>query len=149
LRAAEEEAARRAAAEEEARRAEEIARAQAAALKAAEKRAADEAAALKATAPRRPRLGVEVKMMDDPASGRKDCTATVHSVAPHGPADQAGIRAGDVVLKWNGNALTSKKRLQQMLEHTTPGMEVVLSIQRDSHPREVTIIAGVAGGTAQ
>ena len=60
-------------------------------------------------------------MLDD-GRGRKDCVAVVHAVAPNGPAAQAGVRAGDIVMKWNGIPLDGKGKLERLLGQTVPGL---------------------------
>ena len=66
-------------------------------------------------------LGVEIKMLDD-AAGRKDCVVVVHSVTPNGPASQAGILPGDVLLAWDGIPLDSKAKFQRLLDQNSPGV---------------------------
>lgn len=56
----------------------------------------------------------------------------VTSVIPGSPADRANIRAGDIILKWNGAVFPSARRLREKIffDHR-PGDDVTVTIQRD------------------
>jgi hypothetical protein len=92
---------------------------------------------------RRPMLGVEIKMLDD-AAGRKDCVVVVHSVTPNGPASQAGILPGDVLLAWDGIPLDSKAKFQRLLDQNSPGSKIVISALRRQSERNFNITVGAA-----
>ena len=55
----------------------------------------------------RPRIGVLVAGEAD--SAKDKIGATVQRVTPDGPADKAGIKAGDIITKFNGTALGGLK----------------------------------------
>ncbi len=67
--------------------------------------------------------------------------ALVGNVVPGGPADRAGLEAGDVVLEFNGHQVTDSRRLQLEVAETKPGTAVPVEILRngDSQKMEVTI----------
>lgn len=54
----------------------------------------------------RPKLGIVLRTERDPSSDASG--AYVEAVTPGGPADEAGVRAGDVITKINGESLTGK-----------------------------------------
>jgi S1-C subfamily serine protease len=58
----------------------------------------------------------------------QDTFLCVHSVLPAGPCHQAGIRAGDVIVAWAGQRLTSKSQWADKVSITKPGDVVSLSI---------------------
>ena len=55
----------------------------------------------------------------------------VTSVVSGGPADQAGIRKGDVITKFDGKSVTSYSKLENRLKYSS-GEEVTVAIQRAS-----------------
>ncbi|MGI6056623.1 MAG: trypsin-like peptidase domain-containing protein [Bilifractor sp.] len=56
----------------------------------------------------------------------------VTSVVSGGPADQAGIRKGDVITKFDGKSITSYSKLENRLKYYSSGEEVPVVIQRAS-----------------
>ncbi len=73
--------------------------------------------------------------------------ALVLAVQPAGPADTAGVRAGDVVVKFNGEAVSSVEDLLDLLRDTSPGEEVPLTVARSQgSTSEVAVVIGSVGG---
>lgn len=56
----------------------------------------------------------------------------VTSVVSGGPADQAGIRKGDVITKFDGKSVKSYSKLENRLKYYSSGEEVTVAIQRAS-----------------
>ena len=56
--------------------------------------------------------------------------AVVTEVMADSPAEEAGLRPGDVILKINGESITSISKLRNMISLTPPGAEMTLSIFR-------------------
>ena len=56
----------------------------------------------------------------------------VTSVVSGGPADQAGIRKGDVITKFDGKSVTSYSKLENRLKYYSSGEKVTVAIQRAS-----------------
>ena len=54
----------------------------------------------------------------------------INSIFKNGPADQAGIRMGDVVRKINDVEVNDIKDVQKMVANLMPGQSVVLEVQR-------------------
>jgi len=67
--------------------------------------------------------------------------ALVQSVSQGGPADKAGVKAGDVVLEFNGRPISNTTDLQKMVSSTKPGTSVALKVVRNG--REQTLHATV------
>jgi serine protease Do len=67
--------------------------------------------------------------------------ALVGDVVPGGPADQAGFKDGDVVMKFNGQKITDSRQLQLIVAETKPGAKVPVEILRNGDPKtfEVTV----------
>jgi len=65
--------------------------------------------------------------------------ALIREVVPDGPADQAGIEAGDVVVEWNGHPVDNPTTLRLMIARTEVGSEVKCEIVRDGAPETRTV----------
>jgi serine protease Do len=62
----------------------------------------------------------------------------VNSVQPGGPAEKAGIRAGDVILKFNGTPVNDPNDLRNRIAATPPGTNVTLTIVRDGREQQLS-----------
>ncbi|MCG8582542.1 MAG: Do family serine endopeptidase [Bacteroidales bacterium] len=73
----------------------------------------------------------------------------IGSVAPDGGAEEAGLKAGDIILSVNGEAVNSVPELQERVSMHRPGEKVNLIVLRDGKqkPFEVTLrnIRGTTG----
>ncbi|HSU13112.1 PDZ domain-containing protein [Longimicrobium sp.] len=70
-----------------------------------------------------------------------DNVARVEEVLPGSPADRAGIRAGDVVVRLNGRAAT-EEAVESLREHLAAGETVRLRVRRDGREEERVVVAG-------
>jgi Do/DeqQ family serine protease len=61
----------------------------------------------------------------------------INSVTPDSPADQAGIRRGDVIIAVNGDAVSDTNTLRNRIAGMQPGSEVTLTILRDGKEQTV------------
>jgi serine protease Do len=61
----------------------------------------------------------------------------VTTVEADSPAAKAGLKAGDVVLKFDGKAIEDAADLREAVNAADGGTEVTLSIQRDGRPMDV------------
>jgi len=59
-------------------------------------------------------------------------------VASGGPAAQAGLRPGDVVISIDGEPATSNVQLQELTLTKKPGVTVTLGYSRDGKPAAAT-----------
>lgn len=83
-------------------------------------------------------IGVQV----DDSSG--DAGARVREVSPGGPAEQAGVRAGDVIVAVNGTNVRGHEpaaRVVELLHDVRPGDKVDLEISRDGKTRQLAVTA--------
>lgn len=68
--------------------------------------------------------------------------AMVNSVQSGGPAEQAGIKMGDVITAFNGTNVVDNNNLRNLVASTAPGTEVTLSVLRDGREQKVTVKLG-------
>jgi putative serine protease PepD len=67
----------------------------------------------------------------------------VQAVAPGGPAEQAGLRAGDVITSINDEPATSNIQLQELTLTRKPGDTVSLGYSRDGKSAKAAVTLGV------
>ncbi|MGD1090958.1 MAG: PDZ domain-containing protein [Bryobacteraceae bacterium] len=66
----------------------------------------------------------------------------VTRVGPDSPADKAGLKAGDVILEYNGQRVESMEQFSRMVHETPPGREIKLAISRNGSAQMVTVKVG-------
>jgi len=91
-------------------------------------------------------LGVEIADVDDrvveEAGLPEEYGVYVESVVEEGPAAEAGLQDGDVLLEWNGERLESVAQLQRLMRETPAGRTVSLGVMRDGERHEVSVELG-------
>jgi len=65
--------------------------------------------------------------------------ALVGDVVPDGPAAKAGFSAGDVVLSYNGHAVTDSRHLRLEVAETLPGTSVPVEILRNGERQKLDV----------
>lgn len=65
---------------------------------------------------------------------------TLTAIAPGGPADQAGVRAGDVILAINDHYLFTIRELQEEISHHEPGSTIEVRYRRYSTINEAPLV---------
>lgn len=94
----------------------------------------------------RGRLGVVIqevnKDLAESLGLAKPMGAVVNSVEKGGPADKAGIEAGDVILKFDGKAINSSADLPRQVAATKPGTRSVVQVWRRGTTREIAVTVG-------
>ena len=68
--------------------------------------------------------------------------ALVNDLTAESPAKKAGVKAGDAILKVDGQDVNSDRDLAKMIGNIPPGKDVKLSIIRDGKPETVTVTLG-------
>lgn len=87
-------------------------------------------------------IGVQL----DPASGKEG--ARVREVSPGGPAAEAGVRAGDVIVAVNGTNVKGEDPARQVIKimrEVKPDTKVNVRVLRDGKTRDLTLVARAAG----
>ncbi|MET8984242.1 trypsin-like peptidase domain-containing protein [Nonomuraea wenchangensis] len=90
---------------------------------------------------KRPKIGIVLEK-DYRGQGVKIATANVagqQPVTPGGPADKAGLRAGDVILEMDGLALQDGNELIALIRSKAPGSKVNIKYQRAGQERTATL----------
>jgi serine protease Do len=72
------------------------------------------------------------------------------SVIPGGPADQAGLRPGDVITGFNGRKVATGNQLKNYIAFTEPGTEAELDVVRDGRGTKLhtTVVESISGRSA-
>ncbi|MFH0179057.1 trypsin-like peptidase domain-containing protein [Streptomyces cacaoi] len=95
-----------------------------------------------------PVIGVTLDM-DYAGDGARVGTADSAAGSPvtaGGPADRAGVRAGDVITEIDGRRVHSGEELIVKTRAHRPGDRLALTIQRDGQERTLTLVLGSSGG---
>jgi len=91
-------------------------------------------------------LGVVIQpLTEDLAAqfGLKDAHgALISSVAKNGPADKAGLKPGDIILEFNGQALNRTHELPRLVSGLKKGQQATLAYWREGARREVAVTVG-------
>ncbi len=74
--------------------------------------------------------------------------ALVSSIEDNGPAAKAGVKAGDVILALNGEAVQTSSQLPVRIASLMPGTTVSLTIWRDHARRNIDVKLGSMGNEA-
>jgi len=59
-----------------------------------------------------------------------------------GPADKAGVKPGDVIIKYEGKQVESSSDLRRMVASTRPGSKVSTTVWRNGAARDLQVIVG-------
>ena len=96
----------------------------------------------------RGRLGIGIQEVTQPLAGSfgmKTATgALVTQVEKDSPAEAAGLKAGDVVLKLDGKAIERSGELARRIAETKPGTRATLELWRDGAAKEIAVTVGEA-----
>jgi serine protease Do len=95
------------------------------------------------------RLGVEIQNIDQSLARSFKLSsptgALVAQVEPDSAAAHAGLKAGDVILKYNGTTIVDSGQLSVRVNATAPGEKVTLDVMRDGKPMSIAATLGSAG----
>jgi serine protease Do len=68
--------------------------------------------------------------------------ALVNSVEPKGPAANAGVEQGDVIVRFAGKPVTASADLPRIVAANRPGMRVPMEVFRNGEPQELMVMVG-------
>jgi hypothetical protein len=100
------------------------------------KKAAEEAGRLRATLAATPYLGV----------GFAPNGVLVTDVERRGPADKAGLKAGDRLLKLGGVKVTTEEQVRKALAKHKPGDKIDVEVERGGKPTVLSVEVGAMSG---
>ncbi len=86
--------------------------------------------------PRRAMLGVNLGGAAPNGGGVR-----VEGVSPGGPAAEAGVKAGDVIVAIEAKPVTTGRELVRVMEDVEPGEKVELGLKRDGKPLALAVVA--------
>ncbi len=94
----------------------------------------------------RGRLGVYIQDVNKELAESFDLDAAkgilVSQVMEDSPADDAGLKQGDIILELNGEEVGKVTEFRNKISLTVPGTKVELTIQRDGKEKSVTVKIG-------
>lgn len=97
-------------------------------------------------------LGVQIQPVTaDLAEGlglSKAEGAIVSDLTQDSPAEKAGIKQGDTILKVDGQPIADAKDLSRLIAHVKPGSTVAMDVIRDGKPETIKVKIGTMPGEA-
>jgi serine protease Do len=91
----------------------------------------------------RGRLGVGIQDMDQALASTFGLDAPhgalVSSVERDGPAEKAGVKAGDVITSYDGHAVDAASELPALVATTAPGKTVPIEVWRDKRAQKLSV----------
>ena len=94
----------------------------------------------------RGRIGVVIqevsKELADSFGLAKPQGALVNSVEKGGPADKAGLEAGDIILRFDSKSVNASGDLPRIVGSTKPGVRSTMQVWRKGGQRDVQIVVG-------
>lgn len=95
-------------------------------------------------------IGVQIQPVDKDVANalglQEEGGALVASVQPGSPAEKAGIKSGDVILKVNGQATADPKALARTIADLAPGDMAKLDVWRAGKPEKLDLTVGKLPG---
>ena len=94
----------------------------------------------------RGRLGVMIQQVDQQLAEtfglKKPVGALVSSVEKNSPAEKAGIKPGDVIVKFNGKEISRSAELPPMVSELSPGTAATIELWRKGKSKTITLNVG-------
>ncbi len=97
-------------------------------------------------------LGVVIQDLTDDLAASFEYDSTdgvlVGDVPQNGPAAEAGIKPGDIIVRFNGKSVEDMNELRHMVALTTPGSEAEVEVVRDGERKTIAVEIGELEGNA-
>jgi serine protease Do len=84
-------------------------------------------------------IGVSVEDLDDADVKQTRGGVKVETVTPGGPADKAGVKAGDTITDFDGERVRSTMQFSRLVQETPAGRQVAVALSRAGQRMNVTI----------
>lgn len=97
-------------------------------------------------------LGLMIQSTNDVAEGlglEESVGALVSNVTAGGPADKAGIKIGDIILKFDNKEITDTKKLPRIAAETAIGKKVDVEIMSNGKRKVISLVVGEIDSTLQ
>lgn len=95
------------------------------------------------------RIGVGIREVDQADVAREKLAgpagAVIEDVAADSPAAKAGLKAGDVVLTFDGERVRSARQLERLVDETPAGRTVKMAVQRAGGRVELDVTPEASG----
>ena len=86
-------------------------------------------------------MGIEmVRMADDPTNIESRSNVIIRQVWQNSPAEHAGLKSGDKIVRIDGVQITSINELVGVVAHKAPGSQLTVDIMRDQRPMTVQVV---------
>lgn len=86
-------------------------------------------------------MGIEmVRMADDPTNIESRSNVIIRQVWQNSPAEHAGLKSGDKIVRIDGVQITSINELVGVVAHKAPGSQLTVDIMRDQRPITVQVV---------
>jgi serine protease Do len=72
----------------------------------------------------------------------KPVGALVNAVEKGGPAEKAGVEAGDIIMKFDGKSVSTSNELPRIVGGTKPGSKASIELWRKGATKEITVTVG-------
>ncbi len=79
---------------------------------------------------------------NSPITVNEDQGVLIVRVVPNSPANQSGLRAGDVIVNVENKPVTKADEVQQAVENVTVGNSLTMQIKRQGQPLELSVTTG-------
>lgn len=73
----------------------------------------------------------------------------ISSVSQNSPAERAGLKKGDVILQFDGEPVTSSRKLLRLIGESAPEQTVRLTISRNNSEQQLTVTMGQRADTSR
>ena len=92
-------------------------------------------------------IGVSVRDLDEAQAKKTPAGAgvVIEDVTAEGPAAQAGIRTGDILLEFDGERVRSARQLTRLVHETPAGRTVQAALLRDGQRTTVSVVTREGG----
>lgn len=92
----------------------------------------------------RGRIGISLRELNPSADGGRSEGARIAEVSPGSPAEVAGLRKGDIVLRADDRPIHSAAQLRNRIGLARIGEQVRLTVERSGTPQNVIVAVGPA-----
>ncbi len=88
-------------------------------------------------------LGIEARTIDEPNLFNQESTGVlITGIYPNGPADQSGIKAGDVITHINQQAIMNGREGMNLMANVRPNDNVRITLLRDGEQLQFNALVG-------